>query len=168
MFDPGHIFLFFFWLVWVFVVAHGLLCNYCCELSSCTCRLCGPVACRILSFPTRDRTCTPCVGRQVLNHWTSREVPQSHNLQSSLAQLHQPLTGSPAALCNNSQRLGNGLHFPFIYFLLLLLFNRYIVSDPLQPRELQHSRFPVLHYLPEFAQTRSTDLGPLKSVCSVD
>ena len=48
MFDPGHIFLFFFWLVWAFVAAHGLLCNYCCELSSRTCGLCGPVACRIL------------------------------------------------------------------------------------------------------------------------
>ena len=29
-----------------------------------------------LSSPTRDRTCTPCIGRQRLNHWTAREVPQ--------------------------------------------------------------------------------------------
>ena len=28
-----------------------------------------------LSSPTRDRTCTPCSGRQSLNHWTTREVP---------------------------------------------------------------------------------------------
>ena len=28
-----------------------------------------------LSSPTRDRTCTPCIGRQSLNHWTTREVP---------------------------------------------------------------------------------------------
>lgn len=28
-----------------------------------------------LSFLTRDRTCTPCIGRQNLNHWTVREVP---------------------------------------------------------------------------------------------
>ena len=28
-----------------------------------------------LSFPTRDRTCTPCIGRWSLNHWTAREVP---------------------------------------------------------------------------------------------
>ena len=27
------------------------------------------------SFPTRDRTCTPCIGRRGLNHWTAREVP---------------------------------------------------------------------------------------------
>ena len=28
-----------------------------------------------LGFPTRDRTCTPCIGRWCLHHWTSREVP---------------------------------------------------------------------------------------------
>ena len=28
-----------------------------------------------LSSPTRDGTCTPCVGRWSLNHWTAREVP---------------------------------------------------------------------------------------------
>ena len=28
-----------------------------------------------LSSPTRDRTHTPCIGRQSLNHWTAREVP---------------------------------------------------------------------------------------------
>ena len=28
-----------------------------------------------LSCPTRDRTCTPCIGRWNLNHWTTREVP---------------------------------------------------------------------------------------------
>ena len=27
------------------------------------------------------------------------------------------------------------------------------MSDSLQPRELQHARFPILHHLPEFAQT---------------
>ena len=30
-----------------------------------------------LSSSTRDRTCTPCIGRQSLNHWTAREVPQN-------------------------------------------------------------------------------------------
>ena len=24
---------------------------------------------------TRDRARTPCMGRQILNHWTTREVP---------------------------------------------------------------------------------------------
>ena len=27
-----------------------------------------------LSSPTRDRTCIPCIGTQILNHWTTREV----------------------------------------------------------------------------------------------
>ena len=35
-----------------------------------------------LSSLTRDRTCTPCIGRRSLNHWTTREVP----LPSSEAQ----------------------------------------------------------------------------------
>ena len=29
-----------------------------------------------LSFPTRDGAHTPCIGRQSLNHCTTREVPQ--------------------------------------------------------------------------------------------
>ena len=29
-----------------------------------------------LSSLTRDQTCTPCIGRESLNHWTAREVPQ--------------------------------------------------------------------------------------------
>ena len=28
-----------------------------------------------LSYPTRDRTRIPCIARQILNHWTTREVP---------------------------------------------------------------------------------------------
>ena len=28
-----------------------------------------------LSSRARDQTCTPCIGRQSLIHWTSREVP---------------------------------------------------------------------------------------------
>ena len=32
-----------------------------------------------LSFPTRDWTATPFIGRQSLNHWTTREVPHILN-----------------------------------------------------------------------------------------
>ena len=28
-----------------------------------------------LSSPTRDQTHVPCIGRQILNHWTTSEVP---------------------------------------------------------------------------------------------
>ena len=37
---------------------------------------------------------------------------------------------------------------------LLLLFSCSIVSNSLQPNGLQHARFPVFHYLLEFAQTQ--------------
>ena len=29
-----------------------------------------------LSSLTRDRTHVPCIGRRILNHWTTREVPE--------------------------------------------------------------------------------------------
>ena len=32
-----------------------------------------------LSSLTRDGTCTLCIGRQSLNHWTTREVPFIHS-----------------------------------------------------------------------------------------
>ena len=38
----------------------------------------SPVAVVILqylSFPTRDQTHVPCIGRRILNHWTTMEVP---------------------------------------------------------------------------------------------
>ena len=28
-----------------------------------------------LSSLTRDQTCVPCIGRRILYHWTTREVP---------------------------------------------------------------------------------------------
>ena len=35
-----------------------------------------PAACGNLSSLTRGRTGVPCVARWILNHWTTREVPQ--------------------------------------------------------------------------------------------
>ena len=34
-----------------------------------------------LSSPTRDWILTPCIGRQSLNHWTTREVPSDSILE---------------------------------------------------------------------------------------
>jgi len=34
-----------------------------------------------LSSSTRDRTCVPCIARQILNHWTTRVVPRRHIFQ---------------------------------------------------------------------------------------
>ena len=41
------------------VVAHGLCC---------------PAACGNLCFLIRDQTCLPCIGKQILNRGTTREV----------------------------------------------------------------------------------------------
>ena len=30
--------------------------------------------CGDLRSPIRNRTCVPCIGRQILNHWIAREV----------------------------------------------------------------------------------------------
>ena len=42
------------------------------------CRLRCPMACGVLvplSSPTRDQMPVSCIGRQILNYWTTREVP---------------------------------------------------------------------------------------------
>ena len=44
-------------------------------LSSCGAQAHFPLGMWDLSSPTRDRTCVPCIGRRILNHWTTREVP---------------------------------------------------------------------------------------------
>ena len=63
------------------VVAHGFSCS---------------AACGILR--PRDRTCVPCVGRQTLYHWTTREVPVSFNLDctqtSTCISHHRHATGA--------------------------------------------------------------------------
>ena len=35
----------------------------------------SPVSQATISPTTRDQTCIPCIGRQILNHWTARGVP---------------------------------------------------------------------------------------------
>ena len=62
---------------------------------------------------------------------------------------------------------GHRLHIldkPFLFnWLLLLLFllllSHSVVSDSLLPHGLKNDRLPVLHYLPEFAQTHVHRVG---------
>ena len=62
------------WLCWVLAAECRISC--CGEwVSSVVPGLGCPVALWHLSSPTRDQTCIPCVGRWILNHWTTREVP---------------------------------------------------------------------------------------------
>ena len=51
-----------------------------------------------LSSPTRDRTHVPCIGRRILYHWTTREVPYAHFLIGSFVLFDikpQPTPASP-------------------------------------------------------------------------
>ena len=48
-----------------------------------------------LSFLTRDRTCTPCTGKQSLNHWTTREVWKLFALMSP-----HPWELIPSSVCS--------------------------------------------------------------------
>ena len=72
----------FIWLIQVLVAARRIfvasvwdLFVLACILSSCG--SCAQLLCsmRDLSSPTRDRTHTPYIAGQILNHWTTREVP---------------------------------------------------------------------------------------------
>ena len=54
------------------VVVHGLSsCGVCTQL---------PHSRWDLSSQTRDQTHFPCIGRQILNYWTTREVPRTYLL----------------------------------------------------------------------------------------
>ena len=61
-----------------------------CQFSRCTASaylLCGMLD---LTSQIKDQTCIPCIARQILNHWTTREVPQS-----SLSLIPHPYLTSP-------------------------------------------------------------------------
>ena len=59
----------FFFLCGPFLKSLLHLLQYCFCFGSLAGDLCN------LSFLTRDKTCSPCIGRQGLNFWTAREVP---------------------------------------------------------------------------------------------
>ena len=48
-----------------------------------------------LSSPTTDQTCTLCIGRQSLNHWTTREVPKFINFKPKLKLMLLLICSSP-------------------------------------------------------------------------
>ena len=75
---------FFFWLCWVFIaVSRGYIAflllfqsisSRLADFSSCV-RTQLPCSTWDLSSWTRDQTCVPCIARQILNPWTTRDVP---------------------------------------------------------------------------------------------
>ena len=86
--------LIYFWWHWVFIALRGLslVASHCGGFSCCRARGLGwaqwlwhtsVVALSDLSSSmwdlssrTRDQTHVPCIGRQILNHWTTREVSE--------------------------------------------------------------------------------------------
>ena len=100
------LFVIYFWLCWVFtavlrlslvtvsggcslVVVHALLIAVASLVAGTYSRACrlgsrGTCAqllrCPVASSQTRDQTHVPCIGRQILNHWTSRGSPEQANV----------------------------------------------------------------------------------------
>ena len=47
-----------------------------------------------LSSPTRDQTCVPCIGRRILNPWTTRKVPTTVDFSTFSPPLKEALHAS--------------------------------------------------------------------------
>ena len=63
----------------------------------------GLVALRHVEFSqTRDQTCVPCIGRQILNHWTTREVSGDLFLMFTPGYLNRKRTGEGQQLVPGS------------------------------------------------------------------
>ena len=58
----------------IFVVSRGLFWCRPCRLSSCGTQTQLPQGMWDLSSLARDRTCVPCTARQILSHWTTKQV----------------------------------------------------------------------------------------------
>ena len=77
----------YFFLCWIFIAlyrlfveAHRLLLFWNTgsrghRLSNWGAQTSSPHSMWDLISPTRDSTCVPCIGRQIFNHWTTRQVP---------------------------------------------------------------------------------------------
>ena len=98
------------WPHWVFITRHGLSLvdkeGYsslqCAGFSYCRVQAqqlwhTGLVAPRHVEFSlTKDQTCVPCIGRQILNHWATQEVQGTVSME-----------GQPQVLCGfSSGRVG--------------------------------------------------------------
>ena len=70
----------------------------------------GHEAYRILWSLTSDWTCTPSIGRQILNHWTTREVPVILSFESIPALSPEMQTQRLELTWHNLRRLGQ--NFP--------------------------------------------------------
>ena len=77
MFLKFYLFIYYFWLHWVFIAARGLSLVAASRDSSPAAWSwhIGLVASQRVGSPwTRDQTRAPCIGRQILNPWTTRDA----------------------------------------------------------------------------------------------
>jgi len=65
---------------WQLLAAHGLLELWPAGFFCCSAQAWLPHDMWDLNSLTRDRTCVPCAGRQILNHWSTKEVPRLLNM----------------------------------------------------------------------------------------
>ena len=73
----------------LFIAGSWLLCS------------CGLVACGLwdLSSLTRDRTHVPCVERQILSHWTTREISEKSFIKGTPGPPLKLREEGPLAVC---------------------------------------------------------------------
>ena len=94
-------------------------------------------------LPTRDWSCTPCTGRQSLNHWATREVPNEEFLNSLcwVPQSHSALWAwwsSSSLISKRYPRIFHWLHPASFHFFQCFIAT---LANPLS----SHSVFPHLH-----------------------
>ena len=95
---------------------------------------------------TRDWIGVPCIGRQILNYWTTREVPPClFNLYAEYIMRNAGLEETQAGIKIARRNVSS------------IQFSRSVVSDSLRPHELQHARPPCPSPTPEFTQLTSME-----------
>ena len=70
---------------------------------------------------TRDLTCVPSIGRQTVNHWTTREIPEKIFNEprclhlSSVGKESACNTGDPSLIPGSGRSAGEGKGYPLQY-----------------------------------------------------
>ena len=136
-----------------------------CGLSGCNAgaqwlwRLGSVATWHVESSQTRDSTCVPCIGRQILNNWTTREVLSSslnksndspavwtfhiHWKPEALVCVEPPLLWSPSILPSSAYGFNSVLFYCLLFSSSCAVqFSCSVVSVSWWPHVLQHARLP--------------------------
>ena len=102
--------------------------------------------CDLISL-TGNRTPVPCIARQILNHWTTREVPQSKNVYTFLLSLKSFLQFSSIKLLSHVQLFATpwtAAHQASLFFTISLSLLRPIFIELMMPSNHLILRHPLL------------------------